>query len=89
MVFQNRTQYSPNIELVAFERVEINKGDSTTIDFTVSFKQMAVANVEEQYLEIQPGTYELHVGGGQPPYYEGSLSAVFNVQGSTTPVRQC
>jgi hypothetical protein len=39
--------------------------------------------------QSMPGTLSLSVGGGQPDYYTGALSATVTVAGSATPLTQC
>ena len=43
----------------------------------------------EDTRQSMPGTLTLSVGGGQPDYYTGALSATVTVAGAAIPLTQC
>ncbi len=56
---------TPNFELQGFQRVSLQPGETRTLTFTLSPRQMAVFNQEGACL-VEPGPIEIVVGGSQP-----------------------
>jgi beta-glucosidase len=69
---------APIVQLVGFERVSLGVGQSTTVSMSIDYEQMSVY-LDDGTQVIQPGSFSIGVGGGQPKYYEGSLSATVNI----------
>jgi beta-glucosidase len=78
----------PNIRLAAFDRKLIKQKESTTVTMVIKPKHHtailedaggdAIFTASSSEV-IESGSIELHVGGGQPGYFEGSLSTTVAV----------
>ena len=89
---------TPLVRLAAFQRVHILSGKSQTVNLSILPETHAVvlngdASGDAIYAApvnqtVQAGRLELFAGGGQPSYYEGSVSATVNVI-DTAPLHQC
>ena len=73
----------PQVRLAAFKRVHVPKAGSLTVTLSVMPDAHAVVTSDEggeaiyfasKDQKVEKGQIMLHVGGGQPDYYEGSLS---------------
>ena len=69
----------PKHSLVGFKRVRLAPGASTRVEFEICPKQLAVVNDQNEWM-IEPGTFTIFVGGGQPGT-SGCLSAQVEVLG--------
>lgn len=49
-------------ELKGFELVELNKGETRTINFTLTNKELGYYSDEGEY-SVEPGDFEVYVGG--------------------------
>lgn len=69
----------PQRQLAAFKRVKIRPGQTRTVKMTVRPEQMRCF-ADDGKAMIQPGTFEISVGGGQPiDPTAGCLTATFEV----------
>lgn len=62
---RNQPAGRPLRSLVAFKRISLQPGETKTIDLVISPDAFSVTNDEGNKV-LQPGIYELSVGGGQP-----------------------
>ncbi|XP_065837827.1 uncharacterized protein [Oscarella lobularis] len=76
----------PNVRLADFARVFVPKGQSTNVSLAITPEFHAyVPLTKNPYtgsaeVSVEAGPLNVYVGGGQPDYFEGHLSAVANVQ---------
>ncbi|HWB32583.1 MAG TPA: glycoside hydrolase family 3 C-terminal domain-containing protein [Acidobacteriaceae bacterium] len=63
---------APLRALAAFERHHLAAGESTTLHITIDRRQLSLVDASGRR-NVQPGSYELYVGGGQP----GSSTGIF------------
>jgi beta-glucosidase len=74
---------APLRTLVGFEKVHMLKGESETVHLAIGARQLSLVNADGSRA-VQPGEYELYVGGGQPsaragvflPFHIDGLSPV-------------
>ncbi|MET3029448.1 fibronectin type III-like domain-contianing protein, partial [Flavobacterium sp. UW10123] len=52
----------PIKELKGFELVNLKKGETKTVNFTLTDKELGFYDNEENYL-VEPGTFKIMVGG--------------------------
>ncbi|MFC2126108.1 glycoside hydrolase family 3 C-terminal domain-containing protein [Bacteroidota bacterium] len=57
----------PNISLEGFSKIMLNPGEEAIIEFRLSAKQFAEINTDGRYY-LEPGEFELFVGGKQPGF---------------------
>jgi beta-glucosidase len=72
---------APIRALRAFGRIHLQAGQSEEVHFRLSPRQLSEVNVAGEPV-IEPGTYHLSVGGGQPGSGLPTLAATFTVRGS-------
>ena len=95
----NATVPVPQVRLSAFERVHIAAGASVTVQLLLSPGQRAVVrdgdtSGEAVYMAstqqyVEPGEIHVFVGGGQPDFYTGALSAVASISGPAAALSSC
>jgi beta-glucosidase len=76
---------TPLQSLQGFERIRLEPGESKTIEFNLSPKQLALLNNDMQWI-VEPGEFVISVGGGQPGYdliTSEVLSKSFEVKGES------
>ncbi|MBQ4821314.1 glycoside hydrolase family 3 C-terminal domain-containing protein [Aquimarina sp. MMG016] len=61
----NADEFNPHKTLAAFERVSFNPREKKTLTFKVNKEQLSIVNDKGRKL-IQPGEYQISVGGAQP-----------------------
>jgi beta-glucosidase len=61
--------------LVGFKRIRLAAGAEERVTFEVQPKQFAFVNEDEEWV-IEPGTFTVFVGGGQPGLAEGVTTVV-------------
>jgi beta-glucosidase len=74
---------APQLWLVGFEKVHLLKGESKAVHVAIGPRQLSLVDADGSR-SIQPGEYELYVGGGQPstnkgvflPFHVDGLSSV-------------
>jgi beta-glucosidase len=62
----------PNRWLAGFERVPVRAGEKKTVHFTLSARQFSAAQAGGRRL-VEPGRFEVSVGGGQTGGVTGSI----------------
>jgi beta-glucosidase len=83
---------APLRSLEGFGRVALAPGQSRVVEFTIAPRQFALAGSDGR-LSIQPGTFEIAVGGKQPGFAgaadaatTGVVSCALTLQGAAWPV---
>jgi len=71
----------PVRQLAGFRRVHLAPGEARKVTFTIMPRQMSVI-LDDGRRVIEPGVFELFVGGGQPGTGAPGASAVVEVAGS-------
>lgn len=72
----------PILQLEGFERINLKKGETKTVRFTITPRQLSLINKKGQRV-IEPGWFTISVGGKQPDGSEDTQSGRFNVTGKT------
>ena len=76
---------APNVRLADFGRVHIASGKTATVSLVVTPKYHSVVMNEarddfwEPTIAVESGEFTIHVGGGQPDFTGGVLSANVDV----------
>ncbi len=70
----------PVRQLVGFDRIHLAPGDTQRVTFAVTPKQMSLF-LDDGRRVVEPGTFELFVGGGQPGTGAAGVSGEFAVDG--------
>ena len=79
------TVKAPRVRLGDFERVFVGKGDTQKVSLVLTPKYHSVVMNENKdsfwhpHIEVEEGAFTVHVGGGQPDWTSGVLSASINV----------
>eukprot|EP01043_Picozoa_sp_COSAG02_P066583 COSAG02_NODE_10413_length_1946_cov_1.282079_2_plen_82_part_00 len=76
---------APKQNLIGFTKIEIEKGDSKTLNLDVDSEQIATA-MPDGTRKIVPGKYTLSVGGHQPNDSEGTAGTSGKVVTTTVSV---
>lgn len=71
----------PVHQLVGFRRIHLTPGEARELAFAIEPKQMSVV-LDDGSRTIEPGAFEVFVGGGQPDTGAPGASAVVEVVGS-------
>jgi beta-glucosidase len=71
---------APLRTLVGFEKVQLRQGETSTVHFTINSRLLSLVDAKG-VRSVQPGGYELYVGGGQPSAGAGVLLP-FHIEGS-------
>ncbi|MFD2726902.1 glycoside hydrolase family 3 C-terminal domain-containing protein [Hyunsoonleella rubra] len=61
----NADEYNPHKTLVAFERLSFEPKEKKTLKFNIKKEQLSIVNNKGEKI-IQPGEYQISVGGAQP-----------------------
>jgi beta-glucosidase len=72
---------APLRTLVGFEKVHLQKGESKSVHATIDPRQLSIVAADGTR-SVQPGEYELFVGGTQPSIDTG-VTLPFRIQGSS------
>lgn len=72
----------PILQLEGFERINLKKGETKTVRFTITPRQLSLINKKGQRV-IEPGWFTISVGGKQPDGSEDTQNGRFNVTGKT------
>ncbi|MHC4844033.1 MAG: PA14 domain-containing protein, partial [Planctomycetota bacterium] len=75
----------PVHSLQAFKRIHLEPGETKTVQFNLSPKQIALLNDDMEWM-VEPGEFVISVGGGQPGFNKtssGVLSKYVNVTGNS------
>ena len=70
----------PIVQLEGFERINLKKGESKTVRFTITPRQLSLINKKGQRA-IEPGWFTIAVGGKQPDGSNDIQSARFKISG--------
>jgi beta-glucosidase len=71
----------PVQQLVGFRRVSLEPGERQALEFTLTPRQMSLI-LDDGRRAIEPGTFQLFAGGGQPGTGVGGLFESFEVLGT-------
>ncbi len=72
---------APLCWLAGFEKVHVLKGETETVRIAIGSRQLSLVNADGTR-SVQPGDYELYVGGGQPSTDAG-LFLPFHIDGQS------
>lgn len=72
----------PILQLEGFERINLKKGETKTVRFTITPRQLSLINKKGQRV-IEPGWFTISVGGKQPDGSEDTQNGRFNITGKT------
>ena len=70
----------PIIQLEGFERINLKKGETKTVRFKITPRQLSLINKKDQRV-IEPGWFTLHIGGKQPDASEDFQTRRFQITG--------
>ncbi|MFA6114649.1 MAG: glycoside hydrolase family 3 C-terminal domain-containing protein [Sphingomonas sp.] len=73
---------APLRSLRGYERVHLLPGETKTVQFTLSPRELAFAG-EDGRMRVEPGRYQLWAGGGQPGGQAQGISGEFQTTGSS------
>ncbi len=71
---------APLRTLVGFEKVHLNKGEAKAIEIAITPRQLSLV-ASDGSRSVQPGQYELYLGGSQPSQDSG-VFLPFHIEGS-------
>ena len=71
----------PRMQLQGFDRISLKAGETKTVTFTLKPQQMSCWTDEGKEM-VEPGTFEVFVGGGQPGF-AATQQASFELTGQT------
>ncbi|MGO4770478.1 glycoside hydrolase family 3 C-terminal domain-containing protein [Flavobacterium sp. W22_SRS_FK3] len=72
----------PIVQLEGFERINLKKGETKTVSFTITSRQLSLINKKGQRV-VEPGWFTISVGGKQPDGSKDNQNGRFNVTGKT------
>ena len=72
---------APLRTLVGFEKVHLHKGETKVVEFTIAPRQLSLV-APDGSRSVQPGDYELYIGGSQPSHDAG-VFLPFRIEGSS------
>ena len=72
----------PIVQLEGFERISLKKGETKTVSFTITPRQLSMINNKKQ-LVIEPGWFTVYVGGKQPDGSGDIQTGRVNITGKT------
>ena len=72
---------APIRSLKGFQRVHLKPGESRTIKFTLTPRDLALAD-DQGVMRVLPGGYRLWIGGGQPGTGAPGIAGKFETTGS-------
>jgi beta-glucosidase len=72
----------PILQLEGFERINLKKGETKTVSFTITPRQLSLINKKGQRV-VEPGWFTISVGGKQPDGSEDNQNGRINVTGKT------
>ena len=87
---QPNASTAPQVRLADFARVHIKAGQSTTVSLSFGPKEQALvldgassgrgSSVYQPHMVVPAGAVEVHVGGGQPDFFEGAVMKTVTIQ---------
>jgi len=72
----------PICQLEGFERIHLKKGETKTVTFTITPRQLSMINKKKQRV-VEPGWFTIFVGGKQPDGSSDIQSGRINFNGKT------
>ncbi len=72
---------APLRELVAFDRVHLKSGESRGVQFTLDARRLSLVDADGKR-RVQPGSYDIYVGGGPPEDLAGQRTT-FQIRGTS------
>jgi beta-glucosidase len=75
-----RNSGAPLRMLVEFQKVRLRRDDHKTVQMTIDLRELSLVSPQGTRT-IQPGHYEIYIGGGQPGHSTG-LTLPFRIVGS-------
>ncbi|MDP5199846.1 beta-glucosidase [Flavobacterium sp. DG2-3] len=72
----------PILQLEGFERIHLKKGETKTVTFTITPRQLSMINKKKQRV-VEPGWFTIFVGGKQPDGSKDVQSGRINFTGKT------
>ncbi len=57
-------------ELKAFKKIEVNTGESVSVDIELPIKELAYYKVSSKQWVVEPGTYQLKLGNSSRNIYD-------------------
>ena len=72
----------PIVQLEGFERINLKKGETKTVSFVITPRQLSLINKKGQRV-VEPGWFTISVGGKQPDGSEDNQKGRINVTGKT------
>jgi len=72
----------PICQLEGFERIHLKKGETKTVSFTITPRQLSLINKKKQRV-IEPGWFTVSIGGKQPDGSDDIQSGRINFTGKT------
>jgi beta-glucosidase len=72
---------APRVALRGFQRVHLNAGETRTLRFKLSPRDLSMVTSEGR-IQVAAGEYTLSVGGGQPGFTQGVSAQKFSVSGT-------
>jgi beta-glucosidase len=76
----NSANRTPNYQLAGFKRIKINKGETKTIEFTITPRQLAIIDDNGKCV-YEPGNFTIYAGGTQPDPVSRELSRSNIIEG--------
>ena len=70
----------PIVQLEGFERINLKKGETKTVTFTITPRQLSLINKKGQRV-VEPGWFTISVGGKQPDGSQDNQNGRINVTG--------
>nr|MBP6551610.1 fibronectin type III-like domain-contianing protein [Flavobacterium sp.] len=70
----------PIVQLEGFERIHLKKGETKTVRFTITPRQLSLINDKDQRV-VEPGWFTVSVGGKQPDDSKDNQSGRFKISG--------
>ncbi|MEO8240300.1 MAG: glycoside hydrolase family 3 C-terminal domain-containing protein [Flavobacterium sp.] len=72
----------PIVQLEGFERINLKKGETKTVRFTINPRQLSLINKKNQRV-VEPGWFTISVGGKQPDGSDDTQNGRFEIIGKT------
>ena len=72
----------PIVQLEGFERISLKKGETKTVHFTITPRQLSMINNKKQ-LVVEPGKFTVSIGGKQPDGSADILTGRIKITGKT------
>jgi beta-glucosidase len=77
----------PICQLEGFERINLKKGETKTVLFKITLRQLSLINKKNQRV-IEPGWFTIAIGGKQPDGSDDIQSGRFNINGKSVEIEK-